>query len=94
MPDNARPSPPPVTVTVEIDAEDHAFLEEMASNMGIAESELLRDALRGYVAWQRHERELTEQAIREVDAGLGVHHDRVVAWVQSWGTSAEQPRPE
>ena len=30
----------------------------------------------------------------EAEAGLGVPHDEVVAWVQSWNTDHELPMPE
>jgi hypothetical protein len=35
-----------------------------------------------------------EAAIREADAGLSVPHEEVVAWVRSWQTGEELPRPQ
>ncbi len=36
----------------------------------------------------------TLEAEAEADAGMGVPHDEVVAWVKSWGTANELPRPK
>lgn len=44
------------------------------------------------------DQEAEERAWREgeaqADAGIGVLHDEVVAWMQSWGTDHELPRPK
>ena len=36
----------------------------------------------------------TLEAEAEADAGMGVPHDEVVAWVKSWGIANELPRPK
>ncbi len=34
------------------------------------------------------------EAIRDADAGVFVSSEKVHGWMRSWGTAAEQPRPE
>ena len=42
---------------------------------------------------EAEEARLDAQAEAEIDAGKYVTHDRVVAWLKSWGTAKPLPRP-
>ena len=44
----------------------------------------------GLADWERGE---IEAAIEELDAGQGVSHEEVVAWLKSWGTAEEKNAP-
>jgi predicted transcriptional regulator len=52
------------------------------------------EALAGYIPHEERELDLTEEAIREVDSGApGIPHEKVMAWVESWGKPDELPFP-
>jgi predicted transcriptional regulator len=71
-----------------------AELDKLAEATGRSRAELAEEALATYLDVQRWQAEGIEEAIREADAGEpGVAHDRVVAWVRSWGTDDELPPP-
>ena len=41
--------------------------------------------------WQKA---AVERALKEIDNGATpVDHDRIVAWIESWDTESELPRP-
>jgi len=35
-----------------------------------------------------------DEAMAEYDATGGISHEAVMAWIRSWGTEAELPRPK
>jgi len=87
-----------VSRTLEIDAETDARLREMASERGkdvatvLAEAVALLDSvidLTGPDLAEDHER--YEEFKR---TGLAVPLDEVKAWVASWGSTIELPRPQ
>jgi predicted transcriptional regulator len=47
-----------------------------------------------YVAPDSWEHQHILKGLAEVDAGEGVSHERVVEWLDSWGTENELPAPK
>jgi antitoxin component of MazEF toxin-antitoxin module len=45
----------------------------------------------GYEEWFRAE---VEAGIRGLDSGKGIHGDKVIEWLRSWGTANELPPPQ
>lgn len=68
-------------------------LTGLAERMGRPADELLAEAVRRYVDDERQILEGIERGIADADAGRTVDHEAVVAWVESWGTDDELPRP-
>jgi len=70
-------------------------LEALARNRGCSKSDLASQAIVSFVddqAWQVREIEL---GLAEARSGKpGVPHEEVAAWVQSWDTDHELPRPK
>lgn len=34
------------------------------------------------------------EALAQLDAGEGIPHEEIVAWLKTWGTPEEQPAPD
>ena len=75
------------------------FEPEIAQRLAFVEEEALKKALDqipkntrelAHEAWM--EKEL-EKGLADLEAGRTVPHEEVVAWVRSWGTDNECPKP-
>jgi RHH-type transcriptional regulator, rel operon repressor / antitoxin RelB len=70
-------------------------LDELAKASGRSREELAEEALAEYLEVQRWQIAGIEEAVRAADAGeLGIPHEDVAAWLDSWGTDDELPPPE
>ena len=69
--------------TLSLDPEITAQLEELAKDEGRSSADLVRDALRAYLARRRYLAALDE-GIRAADAGNLVDGNEVEAWLSSW----------
>jgi predicted transcriptional regulator len=83
-----------MTVTIRLRPEVGEKLEAMARDTKRSKAYLASEAVRAYVdlnAWQVAH---IKEALEEDGSGVpGVPHDEVVAWIESWGTDNELPRP-
>ncbi len=83
-----------VIVTARVSRELKAKLDLLARQTNRSEADLANEALAAYVdvqAWQAAE---IERSLAEVRAGAnGILHERIVAWLESWGTDNELPPP-
>ena len=69
-------------------------LESLAEQTGRDVSELAGEALVEYIRLQDRHIAAIQEAIAEIDAGAPmVSNDAVMAWLESWETSNELPRP-
>ncbi|HTO85002.1 MAG TPA: ribbon-helix-helix protein, CopG family [Methylomirabilota bacterium] len=83
-----------VTVTARVSRELKAKLDLLARQTNRSEAELANEALAAYVDVQAWHAAEIERSLAEVRAGAeGVPHDRIVAWLESWGTDDELPPP-
>jgi len=73
----------PVPLAEQVDA--------LAVRMQRSRAWILRQALTEFVAWQERHNRLTLEGLASIDAGEGVPHENVEAWIDSLGT--DQPLP-
>ena len=72
-----------------------ARLEAFAALTGGSASNLVEEALIPFLDYEEWKYAATAKAVKEADAGGPfIEHERVVAWVNSWRTDDELPRPE
>lgn len=82
------------SITVQLDSEVQARLVEIAEARQQPVSDVAADVIAMYVAGEGWERQHILQGLAELDAGEGVSHERVVEWLDSWGTENELPAPK
>ena len=83
------------TLTLTLNDDLRARLERLAHNADRSMDEVAVEAIETYLDLDDRQVEEIEKAIAEADAGGPfVPHEEVEAWVRSWGTDAELPRPE
>lgn len=81
------------TMTVRLSSETKARLEKAAKQQNRSKSFLAAEAIDNLLALQEAQIEGIKKAIVSADAGKGVSHEKVVQWVNSWGTDKELPMP-
>jgi predicted transcriptional regulator len=83
-----------VSLTVDLPRALVERLNALAGRTTWDVSDFVREALAGYIPHEERELTLTEAAIAEVEAGVpGIPHEKVKAWMESWGTPDELPFP-
>jgi predicted transcriptional regulator len=83
-----------VSLTVKLPRELVERLRALADRTTWDVDDFVREALEGYVPIEERELAITEAAIAEADSGApGIPHDKVVAWMESWGKPDELPFP-
>jgi predicted transcriptional regulator len=68
-------------------------IEQLAKAMDRPKSWLLQEALDAYLDLQAWHVAQIEQGRRELREGKGIPHEKVVAWLESWGTEDESEPP-
>jgi predicted transcriptional regulator len=82
-------------LTVQVPKQALARIEALAEQTGQSTSDLVREALAAYLDYQEWKTASIAEAAAEADAGGPfIEHERVAAWMRSWGTDDELPRPE
>ncbi len=81
------------TLTIRIDQDTKERLESAAKNQKRSKAFLANEAIKEYLAVQEWQEQRIRDAIASADRGEGVPHNRVLEWVQSWGSDDEQPVP-
>ena len=79
------------SITVQLDSAVQARLVELAEARQQPVSDVAAEVIAMYVASEDWERQHILQGLAELDAGEGVSHERVVEWLDSWGTENELP---
>lgn len=82
------------TVLASVDPEIEARLEALARAQQRSPSALAADAIEQYVAVQEWQIEHIRQGLDDAENGRLLSHDRVKAWIASWGTETELPELE
>ena len=85
---------PSTTFTVRVDATAKKRLEKLAKSTGRSRSFLAAEAINEYLDLNEWQIAGIKQAIGSLDAGRGVPHDQVKAWVEFWGGRNERPTPK
>ncbi len=81
-------------VTVRLAANVKQRLDKLARATRRSKSFLAAEAIERYVADEAEFLAAVEEGVAQADAGQVVSHDRVSAWVHSWGTDTETPKPD
>jgi RHH-type transcriptional regulator, rel operon repressor / antitoxin RelB len=84
---------PSTTLSIRVDEAEKERLEALARSTGRSRSFLAADAIREYLDANEWQVAGVRAAMRSLDVKGGVEHDRVKAWVNSWGEERETMRP-
>jgi RHH-type transcriptional regulator, rel operon repressor / antitoxin RelB len=82
------------TLTVRLSAEQVARLSALAEATNRTRSFLAAEAIEAFLAVEEWQVEAIREGLADLDATPAVDHERVGAWLRSWGTGAELPTPE
>jgi predicted transcriptional regulator len=87
--------PTDATTTLHLSPELSEKLDALARDMQRSKSDLASEAISSYIDRAARQLEEIKKGLEEARSGaLGVPHDEVVKWVESWGTENELPRPK
>ena len=81
------------TLSVRIDAAVKRRLEALAKRSQRSKSFLAAEAIAAYVQAEEWQLRQIQEALKEIDSGRGVSHERVSKWLRSWGTPGETKAP-
>lgn len=82
------------TITVRVTKSVKDRLENLASETKRSKSSLAAEGISAFVDLEERQIAGIKKALASIDAGLGVAHDDVAAWVASWDTDDERPAPK
>ncbi|HEY1362391.1 MAG TPA: CopG family ribbon-helix-helix protein [Xanthobacteraceae bacterium] len=85
---------PSTTFTIRVEPTVKKRLEKLAKSTGRSRSYLAAEALNEYLEVNEWQVAGVKQAIATLDERPGVPHDKVRAWVKSWGSKRERPVPK
>ena len=80
-------------MSIRLDDKTKSALAKIAQHEKRSRSFLAAEAVEQYVAFHEAQIMGIKKAIVSLDAGGGIPHEKVVAWVNSWGTDNELPMP-
>ena len=84
-----------ISLNVRLMPEVNERLEELARNRGCSKSDLASQAIASFVDDQARQVREIELGLAEARSGKpGIPHEEVAAWVRSWDTDHELPRPK
>jgi RHH-type rel operon transcriptional repressor/antitoxin RelB len=81
------------TLTVRLTPEVKQRLESVAQRVRRSESLLAAEAIEEFLAVQEWQLAAIEEGIAAAERGELIPHEDVRAWVESWGSGHELPRP-
>jgi len=82
------------SLTIELSTEQLTQLKALAKRCKRSTAELVAFALRDYLPDLKKKLDAIEEAEGDLDAGHFIPHEKMVAWLDSWGTDRELPPPE
>ena len=68
-------------------------VDALAARLERSRGWIVKQALADFVALEERRRQMTLEALADVDAGRGVDHAEVEAWIDSLGTDKPLPPP-
>lgn len=68
-------------------------VDAIAAQMDRTRGWIMKEALADWIEWEEEKHRRTLEGLAEVDAGLGIPHDEVVAWASSLRTKNPLPVP-
>jgi predicted transcriptional regulator len=81
------------TLSIRLDAATKQRLEALARQSKRSKSFLAAEAIAAYVeqeSWQLNE---IRAGMGDLDSGKSVSHEKVAAWLKTWGTTGEKKAP-
>lgn len=84
---------PSTTLTVRVDEKVRKRLEKLAKSTARSRSFLAAEAIEQFLDANEWQVAGIRAATASLDAGAGVNHDTVKAWVESWDTKTERRAP-
>jgi len=82
------------TITIRVSKSVKDRLESLARETKRSKSSLAAEGISTFVDLEERQIEGIKKALTSIDAGLGIAHDDVEAWVASWDTDDELPAPK
>jgi predicted transcriptional regulator len=80
--------------SVRLSAETHEKLAKIAKSMDRPKSWLIEQAVEDYVSLQEWQAAAIQKGVESADRGELISHEKMMAWIDSWGTNNELPPPE
>jgi predicted transcriptional regulator len=81
------------SITVQLDSAVQARLAALADARQQPVSDVAAEVIAAFVDPESWEHQHIRKGLAELEAGEGVSHERVVEWLDSWGTENELPAP-
>ena len=81
------------TLSVRIDGDVKKRLETLAVQSKRSKSFLAAEAIAAYVDAEEWQLAETHAAMKEMNRGEGIGHDKMAKWLRSWGTPNETEPP-
>jgi predicted transcriptional regulator len=75
------------TVSIEVTEEESNTLNEIAANLEVDRTEVLRAAIEEYLAGYRQELAVSAEADREFESGKTLSHEEIMARHEVWKAS-------
>lgn len=82
------------SITVQLAPELEAQLAALAEARNQTVTDVAADAIALYVDIDSRERQRIRAGLAELEAGHGISNERVMEWLESWGTEHELPPPD
>ena len=82
-----------ITLSVRIDAGTKRQLEALAKRARRSKSFLAAEAIAAFVEAESWQHDEMQAGLADLDAGRGVSHKDVSAWLRSWGSPRERKAP-
>lgn len=81
------------TLSIRLDSGTKQRLDALSRQSKRSKSFLAAEAIAKYVEQEEWQLGEIHEAMNEMDAGQGVGHEKVEAWLKSWGTAKEKNAP-
>ena len=81
------------TLSIRLNPETKRRLSALALHSKRSASFLAAEAIAAYVDREEWQIAEVQASMAELDGGSGVSHERVSAWLKSWGTETEKKAP-
>jgi len=82
------------TLSIRVDETAKKRLQALAASTGRSSSYLAAEAIDNYLQLQEWQIAAIQDGIDSIEKHGTVPHREVMAWVESWGTESELPKPQ
>lgn len=81
-------------IVIHLDEAVKAQLAALAQDRQQPLSDLAAEAIASFVDLERWQEQHIRHGLADIEAGRSVGNERVMEWLQSWGTESELPPPK